>query len=133
MIASLVILAIALLVVNWQIIFGTSALVTRVIDGDTIEVLLNGKLEVVRYILVDAPELGTKAGARAKEANRKLVEGQRVTLVKDKGDKDHYGRLLRYVYANGRFINKEIFRRGHAKIMIVRPNVAKLREIQNQL
>ena len=125
----MLLIASILALLNWHLLYQRGYLVTRVIDGDTIEVRMNGKLEVVRYILVDAPELPTRAGKEAKEFNRKMVEGQRVTLVADKQDKDRYGRLLRYVYTGGTFVNRKLLRSGHAKIMIVRPNVARLQEL----
>ncbi len=64
-------------------------LVTRVIDGDTIEVNISGTLYKVRYIGIDTPELDDKRAeysALAQEAtryNRQLVEGKIVRLEKD--------------------------------------------------
>ena len=61
---------------------GTAIIVTRVIDGDTIEVDIGGTLYRVRYIGVDTPELDDERPefcALAQEAtryNRQLVEGQ---------------------------------------------------------
>lgn len=131
MLTTLLVITATVALMNWHILFRRGHLVTRVIDGDTIEVSINGKLEIVRYILIDAPELGTLDGERAKRANQRLVDGQRVNLVSDKGDRDRYGRLLRYVYVGNRFVNKVMLQRGHAKIMIVRPNIAMLSELQN--
>ncbi len=62
------------------------AQVINVVDGDTIDVLLNGAEYRVRYILVDTPETKhpTKGvqpfGPEASEANRQMVEGQTVYL-----------------------------------------------------
>lgn len=126
MIIAMIVIAATLAALNYNILFQRGYLVTRVIDGDTIEVAMNGKREIVRYILIDAPEMGTKAGERAKEANRRLVEGQRVRLEQDKADRDRYGRLLRYVYVGRTFVNRALLRRGHARILVVRPNVAML-------
>jgi micrococcal nuclease len=63
------------------------ARVTRVIDGDTIEVELHGEIYQVRYIGVDSPESGQTFSQEATLANRKLVEGQSVELVKDVSDR----------------------------------------------
>lgn len=83
--------------------------VTKVVDGDTIHVLLNGKSTTVRIIGIDTPEtvdprkpvqcLGIAASNRAKE----LLSGKSVVLESDptQDDKDKYGRLLRYVFING--------------------------------
>jgi endonuclease YncB( thermonuclease family) len=76
MIIAMIVIAATLAALNYNILFQRGYLVTRVIDGDTIEVAMNGKREIVRYILIDAPEMGTKAGERAKEANRRLVEAR---------------------------------------------------------
>ena len=64
-----------------------SALVTRVVDGDTIEVRLDGAIEDVRYIGVDTPESVKPDspvecfGPEASRFNHRLVEGRRVRLV----------------------------------------------------
>ena len=78
-------------------------IVTRVIDGDTIVVFVDGQLVTVRYIGIDAPETvypGTGVeyfGPEAREKNRQLVEGKAVFMVKDVSETDQYNRLLRYV------------------------------------
>jgi len=105
-----------------------SALVTRVVDGDTVEVRLDGEIEDVRYIGVDTPETvkpGTPVqcfGKRASEFNHQLVEGRRVRLVFGVERRDVYGRLLSYVYLGGRFINVELLRRGFARTLTIAPN-----------
>ena len=64
-------------------------LVQRVIDGDTV-VLANG--ERVRYIGMDTPERGERLFDEATAYNRRLVEGQRVGLLKDQSEADWCGR-----------------------------------------
>ena len=94
---------------------GDLAAVTRIIDGDTIEVTLDGVSYRVRYIGMDTPERGDFFFSEATEANRQLVEGALVILVKDVSETDRYGRLLRYVYlADGTFVNAELVRQGYA-------------------
>lgn len=105
------------------------AQVVRVVDGDTIEVNLDGQQYTVRYILVDTPE--TKKpntpvqpfGPEATEANRQLVEGQTVRLEKDVSEIDQYGRLLRYVYVGDLMVNEELLRLGLAKVATFPPDV----------
>jgi micrococcal nuclease len=105
-----------------------SALVTRVVDGDTIEVRLDGEIEDVRYIGVDTPETvkpGTPVqcfGKRASGFNHRLVEGRRVRLVFGVERRDVYGRLLSYVHLGGRFVNAELLRRGFARSLTIAPN-----------
>lgn len=98
-----------------------SAVVNRVIDGDTIE-LANGN--IVRYIGIDAPEMNYYS-SQAKECfaqeatdrNRELVEGKAVRLEKDKTLKDDYGRLLRYVYIGDQLVNLTLVEQGLAQFV----------------
>ena len=68
----------------------------------------------MRYIGMDSPEVGQPYYAEATEANRKMVQGRTVRLESDVSDKDRYGRLLRYVYVDGDFVNLELVRMGWA-------------------
>ncbi|MBX3247488.1 MAG: thermonuclease family protein [Myxococcales bacterium] len=109
---------------------GIDAPVLDVIDGDTIRVEVDGVRERVRYIGVDTPELGRRGepsqpfGEAARDRNRALVDGQRVRLAFDVGQRDHYGRLLAYVYAeDGSFVNARLVAEGYARVMTVSPNV----------
>ncbi len=107
----------------------TKASVTRVIDGDTIEVEIEGESYKVRYIGIDTPELHhpTKpVGYFAQEAyekNRELVEGQTVFLEKDVSETDQYGRLLRYVYVGDIFVNAYLVQQGYALVSTYPPDV----------
>lgn len=87
-------------------------LVTRIIDGDTIE-LSNG--QKVRYIGMDSPEIGSCYGDEAEKYNAGLVLNKQITMEKDRSETDRYGRLLRYVYAGDIFVNKEMIENGYAR------------------
>ena len=91
------------------------AFIARVIDGDTIE-LADGQR--VRYLGIDTPESGELYADEATAKNRELVEDKVVELQRGKRDKDEYGRLLRYVYVDGIFVNAELVVRGCAKAYI---------------
>jgi len=97
-----------------------AALVTRIIDGDTIEI--EGSIRV-RYIGVDTPEIGELYYLEAKKANLNLVGGERIQLEKDVEDKDEYGRLLRYVWVDGIMVNAELVRLGYAYSYSYPPNL----------
>ena len=90
--------------------------VTRVVDGDTIEVD-GGRL--VRYLGINAPAFTPYQeeafGREAYDHNKQLVEGKTVELEKDVSDTDDQGRLLRYVFVDGMFVNAEMVSQGFAK------------------
>lgn len=119
-----------------------SAVVTRVVDGDTIEVRIEsitpgpgaGKAQVgteydVRLIGIDTPESvrpGTPVECFGKEASSAatvLLEGQRVTLVKDVEEADRFERLLRYVYLGDEMANARLVVNGYASAYTYPPNV----------
>ncbi|HEY8583369.1 MAG TPA: thermonuclease family protein [Capillimicrobium sp.] len=110
---------------------GVEATVTRVVDGDTVHVELDGADETVRYIGVDTPE-SVKPGAPvecfaklASARNAELVDGEEVTLRFDAERRDRFGRLLAYVYRgrDGLFVNERLVREGYARTLTVAPNV----------
>lgn len=112
-------------------VYGEKAFVSKVIDGDTIE-LENGQR--VRYIGIDTPETvdpRRPVGCFGKEAsnrNKGLVEGKIVILQKDISDTDKYGRLLRYIYLpledkTTLFVNDYLIREGFAKSSTYPPDV----------
>jgi len=98
-------------------------LVTQVVDGDTIKVDLSGKIETLRLIGIDTPEIvdprkpvqcfAKEASAKAKE----MLKGKKVKLEADstQGERDKYDRLLRYVFLeDGTFFNKLMITEGYA-------------------
>lgn len=101
------------------------AKVISVIDGDTIEVDLDGKHEKVRYLMVDTPETQAKdpkPGRLAKEFNTKMVEGKTVFLARDITNRDDFGRLLRFVIVDGITVNYELIEQGFATTFIRPPD-----------
>jgi len=92
-------------------------LVTKVIDGDTID-LADGR--TVRYLNIDTPELAKDQTAdecfavKAKEMNEKLVLGKKVRLEMDKNEMDRFGRILAYVYQDDLFVNQHLLTQGAA-------------------
>jgi micrococcal nuclease len=103
--------------------------VIHVVDGDTIHVQCGARVEKVRYIGIDAPEIhhpfwGEEPGGRdAAALNRRLVGGRPVRLELDVRARDQYGRLLAYVWAGDLMVNAELVRLGYAQVMTVPPNV----------
>lgn len=108
---------------------GEVATVTRVIDGDTIEVRIGAQTYKVRYIGIDTPETAHPSkpvecyGQEASAYNRSLVDGRRVELEKDVSETDRYGRLLRYVWVDGQMVNAILVRDGYAQVSTYPPDV----------
>jgi len=102
---------------NWCVPWHTETklgVVTRVIDGVTIEVEIDDEIRTVRYLGLalandnDYPN----SSQRASNANVALVDGQKVLLVKDLAYKDSDGLLFRYVLSNGVFVNRDLVGNG---------------------
>ena len=123
------ILFLFLLTLAFGCVAPAAPLVTRVIDGDTIEVDIDGTIYKVRYIGIDTTELDDERPefrALAQEAtrlNRELVEGKTVRLEKDVSGTDTFGRLLRYVYVDDTFVNAELVRQGLAWAKTYPPDI----------
>lgn len=112
-----------------------TGIVLDVLDGDTIDVEINGIEHRVRYIGINAPEWDEVCGREATDANNALVGGQTVTLVKDVSETDRYGRLLRYVYVGDVFVNGKLVAEGWAEARSYPPDTAQdalLEELEAQ-
>ncbi|TSC58089.1 MAG: micrococcal nuclease [Candidatus Peregrinibacteria bacterium Greene0416_19] len=98
------------------------ARVSRVIDGDTIEVTLHDNAtEKIRFIGIDTPETvdpRQPVECFGKEASRNmqsLVAGKAVRLDADPAqERDRYQRLLRYVHVDDQDIGAAMIRDGYA-------------------
>jgi len=102
-----------------------AARVVAVHDGDTITVRFDGHTEKVRLVGIDSPELQDErqayrdAGYAARNFARSLMGGETVTLEAEprQGDRDRYGRLLRYVILDdGTNVNEVLVRKGYARV-----------------
>ena len=121
-----------------------TATVISVIDGDTIKIKYNNLNEKVRLIGIDTPEStdNNKAyrdasrtqkdlnsiiaqGIKAKAFTSSLVHsGDKVDLEFDIEKRDHYHRLLAYVFlSNGKMLNEEVIKHGYASPMTIPPNI----------
>lgn len=106
---------------------GQTARVVTVIDGDTIDVLIDGERYRVRYIGINTPEREEVCYAEATAANAAWVEDRTVRLVRDVSETDRYGRLLRYVYVDGVFVNEALIRDGWAEAVSFPPDTTYVR------
>jgi micrococcal nuclease len=110
---------------------GETGNVVNVVDGDTIDVMLNGQRVRVRYIGVNTPERDEACYSEASAANAALVEGKTVTLVKDQSETDSFGRLLRYIYVGDTFVNAQLVARGYAEAVLYEPDDAHYNQFLN--
>jgi micrococcal nuclease len=118
---------------------GVAATVVRVVDGDTVEAELeNGSVEKIRLVGVDTPEVFSENtpdeygapdtdagrsclrgwGERASEFATDELAGRSVRLAFDDNlpRRGYYGRLLAYVYVDGRSFNHRLIASGHARV-----------------
>jgi len=97
--------------------------VSGVVDGDTVKLSIEGKIETIRLIGIDTPEtvhpskpvecFGVEASNKAKQ----LLSGKTVSLETDasQGTRDRFGRLLGYIIlADGTNFNKLMIEQGYA-------------------
>lgn len=88
---------------------------TRVVDGDTIDVRIDGRPTTIRYIGANTPERDEPCYQDATRANRELLQNGPLRLDTDDTDTDTHGRLLRYVYAGDTLVERELIRQGWAE------------------
>jgi micrococcal nuclease len=112
---------------------GANGRIVKVIDGDTIDVSMNGHTERVRLIGIDTPEtkkpdtpiecFGPEASDRTTEL---LPIGTPVLVQRDVEARDPYGRLLGYVYrtSDRLFVNEDLIVNGYARPLSIAPNTA---------
>ena len=86
--------------------------VTEVYDGDTITLLAGEKNYRIRFYGIDAPEAKQQDGIPSRDALREKILGYDVTVTVK--NVDHYGRAVGKVSREGRDINLEMVREGHA-------------------
>jgi micrococcal nuclease len=106
----------------------TSAVVKRVVDGDTFELETGEKVRMIGMNTPETVKPGSPVEAYGKEASeftKRNLTGKKVLLFADAGDKDKYGRLLRYVFIVGEqeMFNEKLLLEGYANLSTVPPNV----------
>ncbi|MBW4837401.1 MAG: thermonuclease family protein [Staphylococcaceae bacterium] len=105
------------------------ATLVKVIDGDTVKLNYKGKVSTFRLLLIDTPETKDprkpvqKYGPEASAfTTNMMTKAKKIEVAFDKGQRtDKYGRLLAYVYADGRMVNNAVVRQGLARVKYVYP------------
>lgn len=103
------------------------ATIAKNVDGDTVDINLNGRIEKVRMLCVDTPEthhprLGVQPfGPEASDYTKKILSvGTKVEIEPGIGEgRDKYGRLLAYIYVNGKMFNEMLLEKGLARVAYI--------------
>ncbi|MEN9802895.1 MAG: hypothetical protein RLZ37_2020 [Actinomycetota bacterium] len=118
---------------------GASGRVVDVVDGDTLDVRIDGRVERVRLIGIDTPETkkpGSPVECFGPEATSRLSQllprGTEILVERDIEPRDDYGRLLLYVFRfdDGLFVNGDLIRQGFARPLDIAPNTTFAREFR---
>ncbi len=104
--------------------------VTKVIDGDTFE--LKGG-DRVRLLSIDTPEKGEQFYEEAKELLKKYTLNKQVELTYADKRRDHYGRLLAFVFVDSVFVNKVILENGLGYLYLFKDTESKLQTTRKLL
>ena len=92
--------------------------VTKVIDGDTVDVLVNGQKDTIRLIGINSPETGECFNREATDKAKEILISKSIILEADfsQDNKDKYNRLLRYIIlSDGTNFGEFMIKNGFAK------------------
>jgi micrococcal nuclease len=109
---------------------GVTAVVSRVVDGDTFEVRLSGETVDVRLIGIDTPESVIPGepvecfGTESSGFTERRLERKEILLEFDVERVDTFGRTLAYAWTGRQLFNEELVRKGFATVATYPPNVA---------
>ncbi|MBQ3646338.1 MAG: thermonuclease family protein [Synergistaceae bacterium] len=115
------------------------ATVSRVVDGDTMSVIVGNEERRVRFLGVDTPETVHPNkpvqyyGKEASQFTKNSLTGKRVWLEYDKNPTDRYNRHLAYIWTSKpnqinentmreNMFNAKLLLDGYAKVMMIKPN-----------
>jgi micrococcal nuclease len=103
---------------------GAVATLVSVTDGDTLQVLVDGRTQPLRLIGMNAPEQDECLAEEATAYLTRLTENRTLSIIGDVTDRDQYDRLLRYVWAGDVFLNEALVRAGLAIARRYPPDLA---------
>ena len=107
----------------------SDATVTRIVDGDTIHVDLDGRDTTIRIIGIDTPEKDGPYtdeecfGPEATHYTEQALAGRDVELEFDVDRTDRYDRTLAYVWVGSELFDERILEDGYAVLLTIPPNV----------
>ena len=108
----------------------------NIVDGDTIDVMINEKKERVRLILIDTPETkhprhGVQPfGQEASDFTTEYLTNKEVILEKDISEQDRYRESLAYVWVGNQNFNKMLVEKGLARVAIFPPDIKYVDEFE---
>ena len=104
--------------------------VTKVIDGDTVELMGGDK---VRLLSIDTPEKGELYYQEATDLLKQYTLGKLVDLSYADKRRDKYGRLLAYLYVDSVFVNKMILENGLGYLYLFKDTESKMQTTKELL
>lgn len=105
---------------NYEKYYEAKGFCNNVADGDTIDVSGVGR---IRLVGIDTPKRGEEGYQNSTDFVKQKCLGKTVYLdIDDSENKDKYGRILAIVYVDGMSLNKELLKRGYAKILYIPPS-----------
>ena len=116
-----------------------TAVVVRVVDGDTLVLDLNGSSVRARLLGLDTPETvdeNRPIQCFGREASDYLAQllprGSAVRLERDVEARDRFDRLLVYLYRvdDGLFVNAALIEGGYATTLSIAPNTMRARDFE---
>lgn len=88
--------------------------IVGIVDGDTLDAIIDGKQQRVRVAQIDAPERGQPYGKASKQALSDLAYGKDCTITPVGDEIDRYGRTIGQIVCDGKDVNLEMVRMGYA-------------------
>lgn len=97
--------------------------VSRIVDGDTIDVTIHGDVRRIRFLNVNTPEVGTCLADEARSFTARHARvGSGVSLSYDRDRTDGYGRTLAFVHSDGMALSVALAKNGLGLPTLVQPN-----------
>jgi micrococcal nuclease len=116
---------------DWRGVESFPAKLESVVDGDTVKVIYRNKRYNVRLLSIDTPEThfqgksqGYWGDKAAEELEILLNDSDQVEIHLEEGNTcDQYGRMLGYVYQDGKNMNEQMLKEGYAVMYCIYPNI----------
>ena len=102
--------------------------VVRIVDGDTLVLLVDQEQLKIRLADIDTPERKQPFGTKAKQALSDLAFSEQVSVAEIA--KDRYGRIIGRVYVGDVDVNRDLVAQGFAWVFRRYSNDAELLELE---